>query len=645
MPKKTAKKFQITRFLFVLIFWGMIGGVGLFGYYLITLPDFDQLKGIPDRPSFTFYDRQDNIILRYGTVQGDVIPVRQLPDHLVYAVLSIEDRRFYDHFGIDPIGLGRAMIANAKAGRIVQGGSTITQQLAKNLFLTPERTISRKIREAMAAIWLELKFTKDEILSAYLNRVYFGSGAYGIDAASQIYFDRSARDLTPVQSALIAGLLKAPSRYSPLVNPDLSIKRRNTVIHAMEDADYITPAQKQDYLGSVLNLSGSSRFGDNIRYFIDWILAEMEGYLGPVSQDVHIYTTLDSNLQSILQLSVKNAMERFGQNGPQMAGLYMAPDGRVRAMLGGRDYGTSQFNRAVQANRQPGSAFKPIVYLAALKNGYDPNDQILDAPLTIDDYSLTNFTDEYNGSVRLTTALAQSLNTATVRLANDIGLDAVIDTARQLGLSQDLRRDLSIALGSSEVSVMALTSVYVSIANGGYAVWPYGIRQIRDRKNNLLFQQTNHRPPRVIAPRPYRQINAMLRAVIEQGTGRNAAIPNRLVMGKTGTSQDFRDAWFIGYTPDIIGGIWMGYDDNRPMKMGKNAQPTDRINTGITGGDIPAKTWASVVRTGYQDNVINRPDPIKRSRSGRSFGDMLNRLTGGSGRSTDAVDPTYDFNR
>lgn len=644
MPKKSAKKFRVTRFLFVLIFWGMIGGIGLFGYYLATLPDLDQLKGIPDRPAFTFYDRHDDIILRYGTVQGDIIPVRQLPDHLVYAVLSIEDRRFYEHFGVDPIGLGRAMIANVKAGRIVQGGSTITQQLAKNLFLTPERTISRKIREAMVAVWLEFKFTKDEILSAYLNRVYFGSGAYGIDAASQIYFGRSARDINPAQSALIAGLLKAPSRLSPLVNPDLSIKRRNTVIRAMEQAGYITPAQKQDYLGAVLNLSESSRFGDNIRYFIDWILAEMEGYLGPVSQDVHIYTTLDSNLQSILQLSVKNAMRKLGQNGPQMAGLYMAPGGGVRAMMGGRDYGQSQFNRTVQANRQPGSAFKPIVYLAALKNGYHPNDQIMDAPLTVQDYSPTNFTDDYNGSVSLTTALAESLNTATVRLADDIGLDAVINTARQLGLSQDLRRDLSLALGSSEVSVMSLTSVYASFANGGYAVWPYGIRQILDRRDNLLFQQTNHRPPRVIDGREYRQINEMLHSVVEQGTGRNAAIRNRPVMGKTGTSQDFRDAWFIGYTPDIIGGIWMGYDDNRPMKIDKNGQRTDHINTGITGGNIPAKTWASVVRRGYQDNIIDRPDRIQRPRSGRTFGDMLNRLTG-SDRSPDTVDPTYDFNR
>ncbi len=556
-------------------------------WFAKDLSDIANSATFERRSSIIVKASNGNIIARYGESKGSNIHVDELPPHLIQAVLSIEDRRFYSHIGMDPLGITRAMIINLSKGRFVQGGSTITQQLAKNLFLTHERKITRKIKEALLALWLERELSKDEILSAYMNRVYLGSGTYGFEAAAQLYFGKSAKDVNLGEAAILAGLLKAPSRYSPHNNIELAKKRSKVVLSSMKAAGYITDA---DMTPSNMQISlphKKSKSGRDMRYFTDWVIDGLDDLVGRADMDLIIETTMDANLQEYSQNILKNAIDNAPKDEyiSQGAILIMSPNGAILTMVGGYDYGQSQFNRTTQARRPAGSAFKPIVYLSAIEKGWSARSEILDAPITQGQYRPKNFAKKYYGQTNLETALTKSMNTATVRLAKEIGISFVIKTARKLGIISKLERDLSLALGSSGISMLEMGVSYGVLANGGYRIFPYAITRITNGKGRVLFERKEPRSYQSIVRRKYvDEISAMMENVINQGTGRAAKLPFP-ASGKTGTSQNNRDAWFAGYTDKMVSIVWLGNDDNSPMR-------------GVTGGGLPARIWHDVMLYG-----------------------------------------------
>ncbi len=584
---KRGRWFWVSNGLSAVI-WLVLLAAGVLGYFALGLPDVDAVVATTRRqPIVTVRDVQGNDIVRVGALYGDAVSVDDLPPALSAAVLAVEDRRFYTHSGLDARGFARAMLANLRAGSVVQGGSTITQQVAKNLFLTPERTVGRKIREALLALWLEQKFTKDQILTLYLNRVYLGSSTYGVEAAAQTYFGRSARDLSVYQSAMMAGLMKAPSRYNPKTDIKAARERTAIVLGVMVDAGYLTEDQAKtaERGGAVSIAKGFSGRG---RYFADWVLATLDDLMGAIEDDLIVHTTLDPSLQSAAEQRLSEALNGAAETrqAGQGAVLVLSPEGAVRAMVGGRNYETSQFNRAVQARRQPGSAFKPFVYLAGLEGGLVPTDMLEDAPINIDGWRPQNFSGTYEGPVSLEDALARSLNTVAVRVARKVGPAAIIATARRAGISASLANDLGLALGTSEVSLLELTAAYAPFANGGVAIVPYGIVDVVTTDGRFLYQRQGGGLGRVADPGFIGMMNRMLARAITDGTGKNATL-DRPAAGKTGTSQDFRDAWFIGYTPDLVAGVWIGNDDGRGMK-------------GVTGGGLPAQVWRDVMLSGHR---------------------------------------------
>lgn len=575
---------KLVRFGFVVGLWGAIALGGLIAWYAAELP------GIIDDPHFerkyavTVEAYDGSTVARYGELKGVSIDVKDLPPHLIKAVLATEDRRFYSHWGIDPVGIARAIVTNVTSDNM-HGGSTITQQLAKNLFLTPERKLKRKIQEAILAVWLETQLTKDEILSAYLNRVYLGGGAYGVEAASRVYFGKSAKELTLRESATIAGLLKAPSRYSPQSNPALSAQRTKTVLAAMKDAGYITD---KDLKANSANVDAEMRpvEGNGERFYSDWIVSDLNGLTGDLPSDMVVETTMIPEIQSAAEESIKRVLEKSGadKKASQAAVVVMDTDGAVLALVGGRDYRTSQFNRAVDALRPPGSSFKPVVYLAALESGMRPNDMVNDEPVKYGKYKPTNFKNEYFGQVPLEFALARSLNTVAVQLAYNVGAGTVVDLAHRLGVKADLHRDLSVALGSSGVPPLEMATVYASIARGGYVVVPYGITRIKDTDGRLVYERAAFASERRVASeQSIANLIYMMEGVVQVGTGQGAAIPGYRIAGKTGTSQDFRDAWFIGFSGNLICAVWVGNDDNSPMKA-------------VTGGALPTQIWKDTMQ-------------------------------------------------
>jgi penicillin-binding protein 1A len=572
----------LFRWAMVAAIWGAVVLAGIFAYFSLTLPDTRDLMTATRKPSVTLLAADGSLIATFGDLFGEPLKLREMSPWVPQAVLATEDRRFYSHFGVDVVGLTRAAVVNFRAGRVVQGGSTLTQQLAKNLFLTPERTTTRKIQEALLALWLERKFTKDQILEIYLNRVYFGSGAYGVDAAARRYFGKSGRELNVYEAAVIAGLLKAPSRFSPARDRDRAAQRAEQVLANMVDAGYLTAAQAATAQRQSTRLAAVAGTRPGTRYFADYLI-EFIGDFGGAAKisDLLVRTTLDPRLQAAAEAAVAEMLQRDGPKAGvgQAALVAMSPDGAIRAMVGGRDYGESQFNRATQALRQPGSSFKPFVYLAALENGYAPNTRWSDAPVRIGNWQPHNYTRTYLGEVTMAEALAQSLNTVTVQVSERVGRSRVAATARRLGISSDLTPDASIALGTSEATLVEMTGAYAAFASGGLGAWPYGVVEIKDNRGNVLFRRSGAGPGRVISEQVAGQMNEMLSGVIGRGTGRSAAL-DRPAAGKTGTTQDYRDAWFIGYTADLVAGVWLGNDDNTPMKR-------------VTGGTLPAKTWRS----------------------------------------------------
>ncbi|MEO3432424.1 PBP1A family penicillin-binding protein [Inquilinus sp. CAU 1745] len=576
--------------------WGGVFMFGVLAWFAYDLPPIDDVAMPERRPAVTVLAQDGSTIARYGDLTGDTVRVDEMPDHLVQAVLAIEDRRFYSHFGLDPLGLARAAVANFRAGRVVQGGSTITQQLAKILFLTPERTYRRKVQEAMLAVWLEANYTKDEILSAYMNRVYLGAGTYGFDAAAKAYFGVPASAVNLRQGAILAGLLKAPSRYSPASSPLLARQRSELVLTAMVDAGYVTRedlARLDDIPPVPRRRPGAGQGG---RYFGNWIADAVPDYVGSTAGDVRVATTLDRELQVLAERVVAEHLARSGEEGRvgQAALVALSHDGSVVAMVGGRSYDQSQFNRAVQARRQPGSAFKPFVYLAALEQGLRPYESVLDAPIDISGYSPENYGGGYLGPITATEALARSANTAAVRVLERAGVGNVIDVAKRLGISSPLGEDLSLALGTSEVTLLELTGAYAGLARGGQAVWPHAIETITDRSGEMIYQRQGDGPGETVRPWHVSELNRMMSAVLDIGTGRAAEI-GRPAAGKTGTTQNYRDAWFLGYTADYTVGVWVGNDDGQPMNR-------------VTGGGLPARIWHDFMVAAHE-GLPPRPIP------------------------------------
>ena len=579
---------RLGRVLTFVVLWGFLIAGGTLAYFALTLPSTDQLTQAERRPSVTILANDGALIATFGDLFGEPLRLREMPRYLPQAVIATEDRRFYRHFGVDLLGMARAVFADVRAGHIVQGGSTITQQLAKNLFLTPERTIPRKIRETMLALWLEHQFTKDQILELYLNRVYLGAGTYGVDAAAHRYFGKSARNISLYEAAVIAGLLKAPSRFSPANDQARASSRADQVLANMVEEGYITKAQARAASHEKEQLASTEPARPGSRYFADWIAEQLAGFADIGGRDVVVTTTLDSRMQALAEQAVQRTLAADGakEHVAQGALIAMSLDGAVRAMVGGKSYNASQFNRATQALRQPGSAFKPFVYLAALERGLKPGDVFNDAPVTIGDYTPRNYEGTYRGDVTVADAVAYSINTVAVQVLFRTGPENVIAAARRLGISSPLPRDASLALGTGEVSLIELTSAYAAFASGGTAAWPHGIVEIRDAHGGVLYRREGSGAPRVVDPYVAGTMNQLLAGVIARGTGRAAAL-DRPDAGKTGTTQDYRDAWFVGYTADLVAGVWFGNDDNSAMKR-------------VTGGALPARAWRAFMAPATQ---------------------------------------------
>jgi penicillin-binding protein 1A len=578
-PRRPLRRGGFWRVAVLVALWCFIAGMGVIGFFALTLPDTSDLAAAQRKPSVTLLAGDGSMIATYGDLFGEPLHLKDMPKYLPAAVIATEDRRFYSHFGIDPIGLARAAFANFRAGHVVQGGSTITQQLAKNLFLTPNRTFTRKIQEALLALWLEHKFSKPEILEIYLNRVYLGAGTYGVDAAAHRYFDKSAREVSLYEAAVIAGLLRAPSRFSPANDKERAAQRAEQVLANMADAGFITAAQAQTAAQQKTQLAKTPSLSRGSRYFADWIVDQIDGFSGTQNRDLVITTTLDPKMQLAGEKAISGTLDRDGDKDEvgQGALVAMTPDGAIRAMVGGDDYADSQFNRATQALRQPGSSFKPVVYLAAIEHGLRPTDHFIDQPIRIGNWEPHNFENKYRGDVTVAEAIALSLNSVAAQVVQRVGVNNVIATARQLGITADLAHDASLALGTSEVSLIELTAAYAPFASGGTGAWPYGIVEIRDAHGGVIYRRDGSGPGQVIDPALAGTMNQLLSGVIAFGTGKAAKL-DRPAAGKTGTTQDSRDALFIGYTADLVCGVWFGNDDDSPMKR-------------VTGGTLPARAW------------------------------------------------------
>ncbi len=579
-PRRRRRFRAVLRWSAAVFVWLSLAVAGLVAWHLLDLPDPADAAS-RRAPSVTVLGADGRTLATYGELHGETLHFEDLPETLVRAVVATEDRRFFEHGGIDPRGVVRAAWANLRAGGVVQGGSTITQQVAKNLFLTPERSFRRKVREALLALRLERRFTKEEILAIYLNRVYLGAGTYGVDAAARRYFGKSARDLTLPEAATIAGLLKAPSRHNPAADPAAARRRAGAALDNMVEAGFIGEETARAARAALLEPAGGRPAGGDARYAADWVVARAADHIGVARRDLVIATTLDPGLQRAARdaLAAGLAGEGAERGAGEGALVSMAADGAVLAMVGGSGYGATQFNRAVQARRQPGSAFKLFVYLAALEAGLLPGDTVEDRPVSIDGWSPRNFHGRFDGPMTLTEALAASTNTVAADLAWRVGVGNVIEAAHRLGLDRTMPAVPSLALGATEVSPLELTAAYATVANQGFAVWPYVIVEIRARDGDLLYRRRETPPPRVVEPDVQARLAAMLEAAMETGTGRAARIAWP-AGGKTGTSQDHRDAWFVGFTRQVVTGVWVGNDDGAAMD-------------GVTGGGLPARVWAA----------------------------------------------------
>ncbi|WP_255569237.1 transglycosylase domain-containing protein [Neoroseomonas alba] len=568
------------RWAIIVSVWGLVAGfIGLI-FFAWDLPRPEDALAATRRPSVTLLAGDGSLLSTSGDLYGETVRLRDLPAHVPAAFVAIEDRRFRDHMGLDLIGMARALVVNVTSGRVVQGGSTLTQQLAKNLFLTPERSLRRKVQEALLALWLETRFTKDELLTIYLNRVYLGAGTFGVDAAARLYFGVPARRLTPGQAAVLAGLPKAPSRLNPRVNPSAAAHRATEVLEAMVETGALSPAAAMVEAERIAFPPAPSRAAG---WFADWVRDAIDDR-APATSDLVLRTTLDSRLQWAVESRLDALLAGPGRAADVSQGAVVAIDaasGAVRAMAGGRDYRTSPFNRATQARRQPGSAFKPFVYLAAIEAGARPDDLVSDAPIRLGGWSPGNGAWRTRGEITIEDALAHSVNTAAVRVLQRAGgARQAAAVATRLGLPGPFPRDASIALGTGEVTLLDLVVAYAPFANGGRRIAPFGVAEARAEGRPIAWLPPAPAP--VMLPEAAEAMRRMLLATVARGTGRAAAVPGLAVAGKTGTTQDNRDAWFVGIAGGLVMGIWLGNDDATPMD-------------GVAGGGLPARLFRDIL--------------------------------------------------
>nr|WP_321454914.1 transglycosylase domain-containing protein [uncultured Cohaesibacter sp.] len=582
-PSVLSRFFKLCRhlvyWLIIAGIWGSIVAGGIILYYGAKLPQSTDWK-IPDRPpNVQIVSLDGGLIANRGKTGGQKVSISTLPPYLVDAVVAIEDHRFFHHFGFDPIGFTRAMVTNLVRGRVSQGGSTLTQQLAKNLFLEHKRTLERKVQELILAIWLETKYSKQEILEMYLNRVYLGSGAIGVDAAARTYFNKPASMLTLSEAATIAGLLKAPSRLAPNKHPKAALERSKLVLAAMEREGFITPEERKLALTQSIDTVARHRTS-SLNYVGDWVMEQLPDLIGDVKEDLIVETTIDLRMQTLAENAVVDAIDEEGKKyGVEQGALVSAtPQGAVRALVGGKSYRESQFNRAVDAKRQPGSAFKPFVYLTSLELGNTPDSMRVDGPVSFNGWTPQNYSKKYMGQIPLHKALALSINTIAAQLTFEVGADQVVNTAHRLGIQSKLENNLSIALGTSEVTPLELVGAYMPFANGGARAIPYVVQRVITKEGKVLYNNPDIPGPLVIKPEILSMMNQMMQETLITGTGKKAMLAGRPAGGKTGTSQNFRDAWFVGYTANLVTGIWFGNDDGSPTKH-------------ASGGNLPAETW------------------------------------------------------
>ncbi|MHA6299729.1 transglycosylase domain-containing protein [Devosia sp. CAU 1758] len=600
-PARQRKKKRSGGFLmgllwwsFVACLWGGLAAIGVVVYYGAQLPA-SNTWAIPERPpNIRILAADGSLISNRGQTGGEAVTFRELPHYVPAAFIASEDRRFMSHFGVDPIGLLAVAVESVQAREVTRGASTLTQQVAKNLFLTPDQTLGRKVQEAILAVWLEQNFTKEEILELYMNRVYFGSGATGIEAAAQTYFGVSARNLSLGQAAMLVGILPAPSAYNPKNNPEVAKDRQRLVLNAMAQQGYITAEEAN---AARINPDQTIRtvVAGSESYVADWVESLMTAYIGEIESDVVVQTTIDYKMQRDAEFIVKEAVAEEGSKRGFSQGALVAMDidGTVRAMVGGVDYQQSQYNRAVTARRQPGSTFKPFVYLAALEKGYTPETLAEDAQFDYNGWSPRNSTGKYAGTVTLRQGLAYSLNTIAARLAIDVTPEKVVEVAMRLGISSNLTPVPSIALGTQEVNLLELTSAYAPFANGGNGVIPNVITRIADVEGNVLYEASDGGPGRVVDPSVLTQMNDMLKTAVEVGTGRGANLGGWDFGGKTGTSQNARDALFVGYTSAMVTGVWLGNDND--------------TETSLSGGNVPANIWSEFMTKAHEGRS---PAPI-----------------------------------
>jgi penicillin-binding protein 1A len=578
-----------------------LGAGGLLVLVAFALPAFDIAQGkmnLSDEYSVTFYDRYGNEIGKRGLLRDDSVPLEELPDFLIKATLATEDRRFFEHFGVDVVGTIRALTANARHDSVVQGGSSLTQQLAKNMFLSPERSLGRKIKEAFIALYLENHYTKREILKLYFDRAYLGGGSYGVEAAAQFYFGKSIREVTLPEAAMLAGMFKAPTRYAPHIDIAASRARANDVLTNMVEAGYLTEGQ---VYGARMNPAKIVERGDYYSpdWFLDWAFEEVQRVMrGKKEHILAARTTVDISLQKMGEQSLQQTITQYGhgRSFSQGAMVVMENDGALRALVGGKDYGESQFNRAVHAYRQPGSSFKPYVYLTALENGYKPTTVVSGNGAVCGRWSPKNFSAGEGGRMMLKDALAHSINTIAVKVSLDVGREKVMANMLKLGISR-LKKTCSLALGDQGLTPLEHTTNYAVFASGGMEVHSYAIEEVHTLQGQLLYSHDRDEPPRkqIFDRKVIEMLNTMLQGVVLGGTGRAAQLDYTNSVGKTGTSSNFRDAWFMGFTGQYVAGVWLGNDDFTPMSR-------------VTGGSFPAQTWHNFMVLAHDtDNIPEIP--------------------------------------
>lgn len=586
-PTGTARR-PLRTMLKLFLYAGLLGVVALavaVAVAVASLPSYAQLTKRNDLGQMIrVHASNGSVLISLGPSFGQWLTYDQIPTAMRSAMIAIEDKRFRSHPGVDPIGIARSIAVRVKTGQWLQGGSTITQQLARNIFLTNNRTFGRKIKEAILALALERKFSKDQILELYLNRVYFGGGAYGIDAASRRFFGHSADHLSLGEASIIAGLVKAPSNYAPTADAEAARDRSEVVLNAMVDSGFITAGQAASVDPAKIRIQQTTQ-QDSVRYFTDWALPQLDTLIDETSEPIDVWTTLDPAMQQAAQ----RAIVADAPNGAQGALVAMDKDGAVRAMIGGKSYPDSIYNRATQAERQPGSAFKLFVYLSALESGMKPTDTMVDQPVTINGWSPRNDTRKYAGPVSLREAFARSINTISAQIGQQLGFSTIADMAHRFGITTDISTYPSMVLGSSEVRLIEMTQAFAAVANNGMAVTPYGITRVVTVNGKELYRHDASEQRVLVAPWVAAEMTDLLQSAVLTGTGRAAQI-GRPVAGKTGTTTSNKDGWFIGFSSGLTTGVWMGRDDARPV-------------AGLYGGTAPARAFHDFMSVA----VANRP--------------------------------------